>query len=46
MANSPCDPVIEIMDEPLAKPCFASGGFRCQVSGVRKNHAMLRLPET
>jgi hypothetical protein len=21
--------------EPLAKPCFASGVFRCQVSGVR-----------
>jgi hypothetical protein len=32
--------------EPLAKPCFASGVFRCQVSGVRKNHTMLRLPET
>jgi hypothetical protein len=32
--------------DPLVKPCFACGVFRCQVSGVRKNHTMLRLPET
>ena len=35
-----------LINEPLAKPCFASGVFRCQVSGIRMNHTMLHLPET
>jgi hypothetical protein len=49
VARSAIKMIAEIHDnefEPLAKTCLASGVFRCQVSGVRKNHTMLRLPET